>query len=259
MTKELKQPEVEVKSTEWIRNFGKSNNGLWVSYEDYEKLRKDLLNVARVGSKVTKENIKFLHESKHAHLCNVGKIKRLKEEIEQLRKEKEELRIGFKKVIINENPLPIIEEQIAFGFTKEEAIQNLKDSEKAMWIKDNGSKIIDSEGDLESSPLVEIEIKHHNKELKLSNKIVKGKMGEDGFYLIDGSELSHAWDIVAWRYINENTDLNKELSVLREKIEEFETSFKVKTENLLNGTESYYIQIPKKIWEKLSPETKVEE
>ena len=42
----------------------------------------------------------------------------------------------FRKVVCNDNPLPTIKEQIAFGFTKEEAVQNLKDSEYTYYIKE---------------------------------------------------------------------------------------------------------------------------
>ena len=45
----------------------------------------------------------------------------------------------FRKIIYNDNPLPTIKAQIMFGFTKEEAIQNLRDSEREYYIKEEGS------------------------------------------------------------------------------------------------------------------------
>ncbi len=49
----------------------------------------------------------------------------------------------FRKIIGNDNPLPTIKQQMDFGFTKEEAIQNLKDSEYEYYIKE--SEAIDDE------------------------------------------------------------------------------------------------------------------
>jgi hypothetical protein len=60
------------------------------------------------------------------------------------------------------------------------------------WTIDNGDKSPHGQ-------LLEVEIQHCNKKLKLKNEIVKGKFREDGFYLDDGGELSWNWDIIKWR------------------------------------------------------------
>ena len=50
---------------------------------------------------------------------------------------------------------------------------------------------------------IEVKVKHCNaKKLNLKDKIVSGKFGDDGFYLIDGGELSYNWDIIQWRGIS---------------------------------------------------------
>ena len=60
--------------------------------------------------------------------CCINSLKHIKECTNKLTE--------FRKIICNNNPLPTIKEQIAFGFTKEEAVQNLKDSEYTYYIKE---------------------------------------------------------------------------------------------------------------------------
>lgn len=47
--------------------------------------------------------------------------------------------------------------------------------------------------------LVDVKIRHCNDQLKLKDRIVTGYMGEDNFYLKEGSELSFNWDILCWK------------------------------------------------------------
>ncbi len=43
-------------------------------------------------------------------------------------------------------------------------------------------------------------IRHCNSDLKLSDKVVVLRVGEDGYYFGHGiDELAHNWDIVRWR------------------------------------------------------------
>jgi len=47
--------------------------------------------------------------------------------------------------------------------------------------------------------IIKAKIRHCNPRLELPDKIVKGYMGEDNFYFIDGGELSWNWNIIEWR------------------------------------------------------------
>ena len=50
--------------------------------------------------------------------------------------------------------------------------------------------------------LIEVKIQHYSNK-SLNEKIVVGKMGEDGFYFEDRNELSYDWNIVKWRFKGE--------------------------------------------------------
>lgn len=54
---------------------------------------------------------------------------------------------------------------------------------------------------LPADTLVEVLIRHCNKELREEDHIVQGWMGDDGFYFSDGGELAHNWNILEWREV----------------------------------------------------------
>ena len=47
--------------------------------------------------------------------------------------------------------------------------------------------------------ILDVRTRHCNKRLNLKDEIVTGKVADDGFYLLDGGELSYNWDIIGWR------------------------------------------------------------
>jgi hypothetical protein len=62
------------------------------------------------------------------------------------------------------------------------------------WITGNGQRAKKNE-------LIEVEIKHYNESLNLSNELTWGWFGDDCFYLQEGGELSYNWNIIKWRKV----------------------------------------------------------
>jgi hypothetical protein len=99
-----------------------------------------------------------------------------------------------KAIIINENPLPTLASQLEFGFTEEEAKQNLKDSEFKVFYYEAVKEAVDKFIEYKKSCMFELdedydrynpdevndyyEKKHHNNNIETDLEKIKEIFGD---------------------------------------------------------------------------------